>query len=459
MTSPALRTYLVRTASLFLITVFASTGFATSDTASTQNTQKPQKTFETHLDNGLKVIVREDNRAPIMVSQVWYKVGSSYEPIGLTGISHVVEHMLFKGTPKVPTGEFSKIVAKYGGSENAFTSYDYTGYYQKMQANNLALSFELEADRMRNALLPEEEFKKEIEVVKEERRLRTDDNPNARTYERFMAAAYLSSGYHHPIIGWMHDLNRLTIDDIRSWYQTWYAPNNAILIVVGDVNHEEVFSLAKDYFGSLKPSVIPKPPTNIEAPSLGLRTVNVEVPAQVPALYMGFNVPGINTAEEEWEVYALRMLAGVLDGGYSARIETDIIRKQQIAASAGAGYGGFSLGDTLFYLSAIPAQGHSMEEVEQALNEQITKLQKELPTEEEMQRVKAQVISGIVFQQDSISSQANQIGRMESIGRSWREMEVFADKLSSVTPEQVRAVAEKYLTNSRKTIAKLIPKS
>lgn len=444
--------YLIATA--FMVVTQAS--LAAGNT--TPQTQSPaERTFETRLDNGLKVIVREDHRAPVMVSQVWYKVGSSYEPIGITGVSHVLEHMMFKGTDKVPPGEFSKIVAKHGGSENAFTSYDYTGYYQMMQANNLALSFELEADRMRNALIPEEEFAKEVEVVKEERRLRIVDNPNSRTYERFMAAAYLSSGYHHPIIGWMHDLNNLSVADVRQWYQTWYAPNNATLVVVGAVDHQEVFALAEQFFGPLKPSELPKPPTNREAPALGERYVEVRVPAKLPALYMGFNVPGINTAEADWEVYALRMLAGVLDGGYSARIETEIVRGQKIAAGAGAGYGGFSLGDTLFYLSATPANGHTLEELEAALMAQLERLRNELPSEEEMQRVRAQVISDIVYQQDSIASQANQIGRMESIGRSWREMESYADKISAITPQQVQAVAQKYLVPNRQTIAKLIP--
>ncbi|MDX1694478.1 MAG: pitrilysin family protein [Ketobacteraceae bacterium] len=441
------------------LTSLAANGSETGSDPGGDTLSPAERTFETRLDNGMKIIVREDHRAPVMVSQVWYKVGSSYEPIGMTGVSHVLEHMMFKGTDKVPPGEFSKIVAKYGGSENAFTSYDYTGYYQMMQANNLALSFELEADRMRNALLPEDEFAKEVEVVKEERRLRIVDNPNSRTYERFMAAAYLSSGYHHPIIGWMHDLDNLTIDNIRYWYETWYAPNNAILVVVGDVDHEEVFQLAERFFGPLQPSQLPRPPSNREVAPLGERRVEVRVPAQLPALYMGYNVPGINTAEEEWEVYALRMLAGVLDGGYSARIETDIIRKQKIAAGASAGYGGFSLGDTLFYLTGTPANGHTLAELETALIEQVTRLQSEPPGKEEMQRVKAQVISDIVFQQDSISSQANQIGRMEAIGRSWKEMDHYVEKLSTITPEQVQAVAIKYLVPARKTVAQLIPGS
>jgi zinc protease len=416
-----------------------------------------ERTFTHTLDNGLKIIVREDHRAPVMVSQVWYKVGSSFETPGLTGVAHVLEHMMFKGTDKVPSGEFSKIIANYGGSENAFTTYDYTGYYQLMSARNLPLSLELEADRMQNAKIPADEFKKELEVVKEERRLRTEDDPNSLAYERFTAAAYVSSGYHNPIIGWMHDLDRLTVEDVKRWYEQWYAPNNAILIVVGDVKAQEVFELAARYFGPIPRRATPKPQFNREVAGIGERRVTVEIPAKLPVLYMGFNVPGINTAQDESEVYALRMLAGVLDGGYSARIETELVRRQQIAASAGAGYGGFSLGDTLFYLSGIPHNGHSLEDLELAFNEQLARLQTELASADELERVRAQIISGIVYQQDSISSQANQIGRMEAIGRSWQEADQMVDKLAAVTPEQIQAVARKYLVPARRTVTLLKP--
>ncbi|HVL00732.1 MAG TPA: pitrilysin family protein, partial [Dongiaceae bacterium] len=335
-------------ASLALLILPASS-FAQGQEPASTSSPVADRTFTHTLDNGLKIIVREDHRAPVMVSQVWYKVGSTYETPGLTGISHVLEHMMFKGTPKVPSGEFSKIVANYGGSENAFTTYDYTGYYQLMSARNLPLSIELEADRMQNALIPDGEFTKELQVVKEERRLRTDDDPNSLAYERFMATAFLSSGYHNPIIGWMHDIDRITAADVRVWYKQWYTPNNAILIVVGDVQAQQVFELAARYFGPIPRREVPKPQVNREVAGLGERRTTVELPAKLPALFVGYNVPGINTGDEN-EVYALRMLAGVLDGGYSARIETDLVRRQQIAASAGAGYSGFSLGDTLFYL-------------------------------------------------------------------------------------------------------------
>lgn len=443
-------------ASLLLISLTATPLMAETESGQARPSAA-ERTFEHTLDNGMKIIVREDHRAPVMVSQVWYRVGSSYEHAGVTGVSHVLEHLMFKGTPKVPSGEFSKLISQYGGSENAFTSYDYTGYYQIMSANNLPLSLELEADRMTNAIMPDDEFAKEIMVVKEERRLRTDDKPNSVAYERFMAAAYLSSGYHNPVIGWMHDLDNMTAQDARDWYKKWYVPNNAILVVVGDVKSTEVFELAAQYFGPIPKGTTPKRPLNKEVTGLGERRLSVDIPAQVPALYIGYNTPGINTAENPNDIYALRMLAGVLDGGYSARIETEMVRNQRITTSAGAGYGGFSLGDTLFYLSGVPAEGHTIAQLETAFEEQIDRLQTELAEPEELERVKAQIISGLVYQQDSISSQANQIGRMESIGRSWKEADEMLDKLSAVTPEQIQAVARKYLIDANKTVTILNP--
>ena len=442
--------------SLLLISLTATPLMAETESGQARPSAA-ERTFEHTLDNGMKIIVREDHRAPVMVSQVWYRVGSSYEHAGVTGVSHVLEHLMFKGTPKVPSGEFSKLISQYGGSENAFTSYDYTGYYQIMSANNLPLSLELEADRMTNAIMPDDEFAKEIMVVKEERRLRTDDKPNSVAYERFMAAAYLSSGYHNPVIGWMHDLDNMTAQDARDWYKKWYVPNNAILVVVGDVKSTEVFELAAQYFGPIPKGTTPKRPLNKEVTGLGERRLSVDIPAQVPALYIGYNTPGINTAENPNDIYALRMLAGVLDGGYSARIETEMVRNQRITTSAGAGYGGFSLGDTLFYLSGVPAEGHTIAQLETAFEEQIDRLQTELAEPEELERVKAQIISGLVYQQDSISSQANQIGRMESIGRSWKEADEMLDKLSAVTPEQIQAVARKYLIDANKTVTILNP--
>ena len=209
---------------------------------------------EYQLDNGMQVIVKEDHRAPVAVSQVWYRVGASYEPDGITGISHALEHMMFKGTPQVGAGEFSRIISALGGTENAFTGSDYTAYFETLAVEHLERALELEADRMRNLLLDADEFAKEIAVVKEERRLRTEDKPSGRVYEQFNAVAWRSSPYRNPIIGWMNDLEHMTIDDLTAWYRRWYAPNNATLVVVGDVEPETVRAIAQRHFGTLAPS-------------------------------------------------------------------------------------------------------------------------------------------------------------------------------------------------------------
>ena len=208
---------------------------------------------EYQLANGLKILVKEDHRAPVVVSQIWYKVGSSYEHSGSTGVAHVLEHMMFKGTKKHGPNEFSKIISANGGRENAFTGQDYTAYFQQLEKSRLPISFELEADRMANLNLRAEDFEKEVKVVMEERRMRTEDNPQALTYEQFAATAFVSSPYHHPIIGWMDDLEHMDVNDMRSWYKHWYAPNNATLVVAGDVDPDAVFELAKKYFGDSNP--------------------------------------------------------------------------------------------------------------------------------------------------------------------------------------------------------------
>ena len=241
--------------------------------------QAETKVVEHTLANGLKILVKEDHRSPIAVTQVWYKVGSSYEPGGITGVSHMLEHMMFKGTDKHAAGEFSRIIAENGGDENAFTGQDYTAYFQTMEATRLAVSFELEADRMRHLHLLPEELKKELQVVTEERRMRTDDNPQAKMQEQFMSVAYSNSSYKHPIIGWPSDIANYTVEDLQAWYQRWYAPNNATLVVVGDVQAAAVFELAEHYFGELSTSDIKalKPQTEIE--QLGVRKITVKVPA------------------------------------------------------------------------------------------------------------------------------------------------------------------------------------
>ncbi len=413
---------------------------------------------ETTLDNGLKVIIKEDHRAPIVVSQIWYKVGSSYEHNGITGISHMLEHMMFKGTEKLAPGEFSKIIAEHGGRENAFTGRDYTAYFQTLEKSRLPISFELEAERMRNLKLDNAEFLKEREVVAEERRMRTEDNPTSKTYEQFTATAYQTSPYHHPVIGWMDDIHHYTLDDLQQWYQKWYAPNNAILVVAGDVEPGEVIALAKEHFGKLEPSENlnpPKPQKEVE--QLGQRTLTVKLPAEIPYLLMGYPVPTVATTDIAWEPYALEVLASVLDGGASSRLPREIVRGSKIASSTGAGYDLYDRLDTLFLFDGLPAAGHTIEEVQAALQEQIKRSQETLVTKEELQRVKAQVVAGKIFGRDSVFYQAMQIGNLETIGLEWEEMDRYTDKIRAVTPEQVQQVAKKYLVSDKLTVAYLDP--
>jgi zinc protease len=432
---------------MLLLTAFSGAAFAEA------------RVHEFLLDNGMKVLVKEDHRAPIAVSQVWYKVGSSYEHHGITGVSHVLEHMMFKGTERHPPGEFSRIIAANGGRENAFTGRDYTAYFQTLSKDRLEVSFELEADRMRNLLLPAEEFAKEVEVVKEERRMRTEDQPTSLTYEQFTAAAYRSSPYRNPIIGWMNDLDNMEVEDLRDWYRRWYAPNNATLVVVGDVEPEAVLTLAKKHFGPLKPENLrpPKPPR--EPKQLGLARIEVKAPARQPYLIMGYKSPVLGQVDQAWEAYALEMLVAILDGGDSARLARNLVRGREIAVSAGAGYSAFSRLPGLLVLSGTPTDDHSIDELEKALRDEVDRLKTERVTEQELARVRAQVIAGRVYEQDSIFYQAMELGTLETIGLDWRLADEYVARMQAVTAEQVQAVARKYLTQEQLTVAELVPQS
>ena len=414
---------------------------------------------EYRLHNGLRVLVKEDHRAPVIVSQVWYKVGSAYEPAGLTGISHVLEHMMFKGTKRYGPGEFSRIVAANGGQENAGTSKDYTFYYQKFGKDKLALSFELEADRMQNLLLLPKEFAKEINVVKEERRMRVESKPQVVTYERFNAMAHLAHPYHHMTVGWMSDLNHMTVDDLKDWYRKWYVPNNAIVIVVGDVEAKQVLKLAKKYFGDLKPAEIPSLKTYIEPDQLGQRNVNVHVPAQLPWLIMGYNVPSAKTARAAWEPYALDVLAAILGHGDSARLRKVLIREKQVASDISIDYDIFSLFDGVLSVEGTPAQDYTVTQLKKAILEQVQKLQTTSVANQELQRIKNQVIAEHVYARDSLFYQGMLLGTLVTLDLPWTLMNDYVDHIKQVTPIQVTAVARKYLQSKHLIVAELIPEA
>ncbi|MEK7207807.1 MAG: pitrilysin family protein [Pseudomonadota bacterium] len=417
---------------------------------------------EMTLPNGLRIIVKEDHRSPVVVSQVWYKIGSQDEPQGLTGISHVLEHMMFKGTALHGPNEFSRIIAENGGRENAFTSYDYTAYFQQLEKSRLPVSFELEADRMHNLILADEEFRKEIKVVMEERRLRTEDQPEALVGEKFMATAYAVHNYKNPVIGWMPDLEKMTVEDVRTWYRRWYTPDNAILVVVGDVKPDEVFALAKKFFGPVPSRPLDRTVTATEPKQDKGRRTRVAAPAEVPYLALGYHTPVHTSAGKggdipEWEPYAITVLAGVLDGGQASRFARELVREKKIAASVDVDYSAVSRSPNLLAIDGTPANGHNLEELEQAIHAQIERIKAEPISTEELKRVKAQVVAANVYSRDSVFYQAMQVGRLAAIGLDWRMLDEYVQRVNAVTAEQVQAVARKYLVDSNLTVAVLDP--
>lgn len=412
---------------------------------------------ESTLANGLKIVVREDHRAPVVVSQIWYKVGASDEPQNLTGISHVLEHLMFKGTKNRKSGEFSRIIAENGGRENAFTGSDYTAYFQQLEKSRLPIAFELEADRMQNLVLTEDEFAQEVRVVQEERRLRTDDQPEALAYERFMATAFVKHNYKNPIIGWMSDLENLKLDDVRAWYQRWYVPNNATLVVVGDVNPRDVIELARKYFGPVPRRNFERTLVPVEPPQTETRRSRISAAAQVPSLLMGYHAPALSVRADDWEPYALMVLNGILDGGGSSRFERELVRKQQIAANIDVGYSPTARHPVIFVINGTPSHGRSPAQLEAAIQAQIDELKKTPISRQELERVKAQVAASNVYTRDSVFYQAMQMGMLETVGLNWRLNEHYVERIRAVTPDQVQAVAKKYLIDSNLTVTVLDP--
>jgi len=412
---------------------------------------------EHKLANGLKVVVQQDHRSPVLVSQVWYRAGSMDEVNGNTGVAHALEHMMFKGTKKVPAGQFSRIIAAAGGKDNAFTSRDYTVFFQQLDKSRLDLAMKLESDRMQNLQISDAEFAKEIRVVKEERRWRTDDKPQAVVGEQFNAVAYQEHPYGRPVIGWMNDLEQMTAEDARNWYHTWYAPNNATLVVVGDVDPKQVFAMAEKYFGPLKAHKLPVRKNQIEPEQKGERRIVVKVPAKLPYLLMGYPAPSLRDAEHDWEPYAIAILTGVMDGNSASRLNSDLVRRDRLAVDVSAGYDITNRGPSQIEFDATPSEGTSVADLELAVRTEIDNIKQNGITEDELQRVKAQVIASDVYGRDSMFNQALQIGTYESVGLSWRDVALYTQKLQAVTAEQVQQVAQKYLDDDKLTIAILDP--
>jgi zinc protease len=322
--------------------------------------------YETTLKNGLRIIVKEDRRAPTAVQMVWYRIGSMDEVDGASGVAHVLEHMMFKGTPNVGPGEFNKRVAAAGGRDNAFTSRDYTAYFQQVPTEKLEDVMQLEADRMRHLTVDAKEFEQEIKVVMEERRMRTDDNPQAKLFEQMNAVAFQAHPYRRPIIGWMNDLETMTAADAKAWYDTWYVPNNAYVVITGDVDHKAVFALAEKYYGPLEGRALPARRQQIEPAQEGTRRVNVKAPAELPVLIMGYKAPILRDIDKDSDPYALQMLAAILDGHDAARFNKKLVREDKVALSAGIDYDNTARGPGMLYLHGSPSEGKTVAELEAA---------------------------------------------------------------------------------------------
>ncbi len=419
----------------------------------------PADTHERQLANGLRVIVKEDRRAPTAVHMVWYRVGSMDETNGTTGVAHLLEHMMFKGTPDVGAGEFSRRVAAAGGRDNAFTSRDYTAYFQQVPKQQLPEMMRLEADRMRHLTLDVKEYAQEIKVVMEERRLRTDDQPQALLFEQLGAVAFQSHPYRVPIIGWMNDLENMTVDDARAWYERWYTPNNAYVVVVGDVDHRQVFQLAEQYYGTLPTHALPVRKPQEEPAQRGIRRVTVQAPADLPVLIMAYKVPVIRDVEHDSDPYALTMLAAVLAGHDAARFTRHLVRQQLLAVDAEASYDSTSRGPGLFYLHGSPSDGRTRAELETGLRAEIADVQQKGIADDELARAKTQVVAGQIYKLDSMFAQAMEIGQLESVGISHAQNRRIIEKLQAVSAEQVQAVARKYFRDEQLTVAELDPQA
>lgn len=429
---------------------------AATDVIESVTLPKGSPVYEYSLDNGLKIIVKPDHRAPVVLSQIWYRIGSTYEPNGITGISHMLEHMMFKGTKKLKPGQIDEIVEDNGGQQNAFTSYDYTAYYQYWGADNLNLSFEIESDRMRNLLLDQHLFDKEKQVVLEERNMRTEDNPIGYAFERHMAAANLSNPRHHPIIGWRGDIEQYTVNDLNQWYQNWYAPNNATLVVVGDVDPKEVKQKAESYFGNIQASKLPETKKHPNQPAIGSRVVHVDrEKVEVPTLILGFNTPSIKTVKDIKEAYALMVLDSILGGNASSRLQTELVRNKEIASSINSEYEPFALDGTQLMIFALPNGSNTLDDVKTNILKQIQTIQKNGIDKEELEKVKVNVLASKIYSMDSLTSQAFLLGSFASLGLSSDDAQNYLESVLKVTPDEVQAVANKYLTDENMTVTYL----
>jgi len=410
------------------------------------------KVQETVLPNGLKVLLKEEHKSPVVTFQIWYRVGARNERLGKTGMSHVLEHMMFKGSKKYGPKQFSRTVQRNGGNDNAFTSKDYTAYFENFAADRLEIAMDLEADRMQNLLLDPKEFLSERDVVKEERRMRYEDDPTSSMIEQMMATAFAAHPYQWPVIGWMADLGNLTRDDLYEHYRTYYAPNNATIVVVGDFETKKVLPLIQKHFGNIpRGPAVPKVGA-VEPKQLGEKRVVVKREAELPAIFAGYKVPTITSSDAQ----SLNVLQGILSSGKSSRLYKSLVYEKQIALYAGGEYDDVSTDPNLFYVYAGVMPGKATDEVEKALYAEIERLKTEPVTDEELQKAKNQIEASFIMGQDSVFYQAMLLGQFETVAE-WRLLEKYIDRVRAVTKADIQRVAKEYFTEENRTVGILVP--
>ncbi|MDP2164563.1 MAG: pitrilysin family protein [Hydrogenophaga sp.] len=412
----------------------------------------------------MTLIVRPDRRAPTVAHMLWVRVGSMDEVDGTSGVAHALEHMLFKGTPSLKPGEFSRRMAALGGRENAFTSRDATAYHQQVPASKLEEVMRLEADRFANNQWDDDEFKREIEVIKEERRQRTEDSPRARLFEALNAAVFQASPYRRPIIVWMSDLDAMAPDDVRAFYQRWYTPANAAVVIAGDVDVAEVRALAEKHYGPIAARVVPPRKPRDEPEQAGPRRVEYRAAAEQAVVALAFKAPRWTGGDDpaSQDALALTVLSAVLDGYSGARLERALVQGQgmggqRVADSAGASYGLYGRGPQLFLLSAVPARGVSADAASAALKTEVARIAREGISAAELQRVKTQWTAGEIYKLDSVFNQARELGNYWINGMDVNTGDRLMAALREVTAVQVQSVAQRYFSDEQLTTAVLVP--
>lgn len=415
-------------------------------------TARAEQVKEYRLENGLKVLIIEEHKAPVATFQVWYRTGSRNEPAGKSGLSHLLEHMMFKGTEKYERTEFSKIIQKNGGIDNAYTTKDYTGYFELLPSDRIFLSIDLESDRMEHLTIDPKEMLSERSVVMEERRLRYEDDPQNSLFEEVVAAAFKVHPYQRPVIGWMSEIESIKRDDIYHYYKTYYSPDNAVIIVVGDVNAKRIIEKVKELFGDIPAGYSRKDITSIEPEQRGERRVILKREAELPYIIIAYHIPNFPHEDS----YALDVLSMIFSGGKSSRLYQSLVYEQKIALSVSADYSGFNKDPYLFFFSAIASPRSDIKEVEKALYAQIDKITTDFPSEREIQKAKNQIESSFIMGQDSIYLQAMKYGIFEMLG-DWRLIKIYLEGIRNVKTDDLVKVARRYFTEHNRTVGILIP--